>query len=92
MILSSLYLGNICPAEDSVSEDPEFRTLNQKIVAALKPLESKLNEEQTELFRQFYQRITDLNCYETEAKFKYGFALGMQMMQEIQTFDSVLKR
>lgn len=90
MILDDLYLGNISAAEDAVDSDPEFQRLNRQVLAALKDLEETLNADQMALVDKFHGRMNDLRCCETAAEFKYGFTLGVLLMQEI--FFSPLNR
>lgn len=83
MILDELYLGNICPAEDAIANDPEYQRLNDAILAELRKLQEALSEDQMELVNQFHAKVLDLLCYETAAKFKYGFALGIKTIQDV---------
>ena len=82
MMIDRLYYGNLCPMEDAGSDDPEYRDLNRGVLNALNDLEAVLTKEQMELVNQLHTRISDLNCYEAEAKFRYGFILGLRLMQE----------
>ena len=45
MIMSSLYYGIICPMEAAVSDDPQYRELNQQVGADLDELEAKLSKQ-----------------------------------------------
>ena len=92
MILSALYDGNICPAEDAVSGDSEYRRLNEKIVKALNALESKLTPEQMVLVNDLHGRLNDLNCCESKAKFIFGFKMGVQVMQEVNEFSLMTEK
>ena len=83
MILDELFLGNIFPAENAVAGDPEFQRLNKQVLAALKDLDENLSPDQLALVDKFHGYINDLRCYENAANFKYGFALGVLLMQEI---------
>ena len=82
MIIENLYYGNLCPMEDAGPDDPAYRDLNRGVLKALEELEAALTKEQMALVNQLHARISDLNCYETEAKFRYGFILGLRLMQE----------
>lgn len=83
MILDALYYGNICPTEDAVSHDSEYRKLNKQVAAALDELTAKLTKEEMEMVNQFHSKVCELYCHETTEKFKYGFTLGVLMMQEV---------
>ena len=83
MVIDDLYYGNLQPAEDAGSHDPEYIKRNDRVLTALKDLEAALSEEQMVLLNQFHSRLNDLNCYETEAKFRYGLVLGIRLMQEV---------
>ena len=82
MIVDDLYYGNLCPMEQAGPDDPEYIELNKKVLEALNGLEAALSEEQMALVNQLHAKISDLNCYEAEAKFRYGFILGLRLMQE----------
>ena len=83
MVLRSIFYGNIYPTEDAVAGDRHFQKLNQNISDAVDVLETKLSKEQMDLVNDLQNLITNLNCYEVEAQFKYGFTLGALLMQEI---------
>ncbi len=91
MIMSSLYYGSICPMEDAVSGDPQYRELNQQIKADLDELEVKLTKEQMALVNQLHNHINGMNCYECEAKFKLGLTMGILLMQEVNTVTNLPK-
>ena len=82
MIINSLYYGSICPMEDAVSGDPQYRELNQQIRADLDELKTKLTKEQMALVDQFHSDLNNMNCYECEAKFRLGMTMGILLMQE----------
>ena len=87
MILKSLYAGNICPMEDSISNDEDYRRLNKQIISIFDKLESILTDEQMVLVDELHSALCDLNCCETLAKFKFGFAMGILIMQEVNSIE-----
>ena len=89
MIINSLYYGSICPMEDAVSGDPQYRELNQQIRADLDELKTKLTKEQMALVDQFHSDINNMNCYECEAKFRLGMTMGILLIQEANNITNL---
>ena len=77
--------------EVAVSDDPEYQKLNHQIAEDLEILEKNLSKEQMDMVNQLHIHINNLNCYECEAKFKYGLTMGLQLMQEAYSNKSSCK-
>ena len=83
MVLETLYCGDICPVEQAVPQDKEYRKMKKKTGQLLDELSEKLTKEQMELVNNFHMHLIKTNCMELEAQFQYGFALGMLLMKDV---------
>ena len=92
MIMSAMYYGNICPAEETVPQESEYRELEQKISKILKELESNLSQEQMSQVNELHNYINELYCFDCEEKFKYGLVMGVKLMQEIKEFSLMTEK
>ena len=86
MIMNAMYYGNMCPAEEAVTQEPEYRELGQKISIILKELEANLSPEQMSQVNDLHNYINELYCFDCEEKFKYGLVMGLKLMQEVNEF------
>ena len=86
MIMSAIYNGDISPAEQAVPKDPEYRILSQKISKTIKELEALLSPDQMAMVNDLHTSISTLYAYDCEEKFKYGLAMGIQLMQAVNEF------
>ena len=86
MIMSAIYNGDLSPAEQALPKDPEYRVLSQKISKTIKELDTLLTPDQMAMVNDLHTSISTLYSYDCEEKFKYGLAMGMKLMQEVNQF------
>ena len=91
MMMSDIYYGNISPVEAAVPSDPEYRALAQKISKLLKELETILSPEQMAQVNELHNYINELYCFDCEEKFKYGLAMGLKFMQEVNEYPLMIE-
>ena len=91
MLLSSIYYGNVSPVEDAVPGSPEYRALGQKISKILETLKRTLSEEEMAEVDKLHTYISELYCYDCEEKFKFGLVMGIKLMEEVNSFQSVTR-
>lgn len=86
MIMSAIYNGELSPAEQALPKDPEYRVLSQKISKTITELGTLLTPDQMAMVNDLHTSISTLYSYDCEENFKYGLAMGMQLMQEVNEF------
>ena len=82
-ILERLYMGNLCPYEESIPHNVDYRSLSIKIGEEREYFEGILSAEEKERFKAWNEmmfRYEDITSYE---KFKHGFSLGIMLASEI---------
>lgn len=82
-ILERLYMGNLCPYEESIPHNIDSRSLSIKISEEREYFEGILSAEEKERFKAWNEmmfRYEDITSYE---KFKHGFSLGIMLASEI---------
>ena len=84
MLLDDLYLGNLCPAEDAMKGNEEYHRLNKQVIEIMKQMSQEFTDDQMKLVNRFHDKVLEIQCVETAAKFKYGFALGVLLLSDIQ--------
>lgn len=87
-ILDQLYSGEIYPAEQIVSTDPEYRPTHKKISEGREYLKQKLSPEDAARLEELdglYLESISMNCY---AGFSCGFKLAVQLMCESLSEDA----
>ncbi|HBF40013.1 MAG TPA: hypothetical protein DDW50_22250 [Firmicutes bacterium] len=82
-ILEELFYGHIYPFERIVSQDPEYRPLNQKISDIRKTLQEKLPAEDYQALEELLELYCNSGMLESAASFSYGFKLGALIMLEV---------
>jgi hypothetical protein len=82
-ILEELHAGNITPDELIVSQDPQYRPVNQKIAASMKIWQTKLAEADYQQLEALLDLRDQSSAMETSAAFAYGFKLGALIMIEV---------
>ena len=81
-ILENLWYGNICPVEEFVGGNAEYRSLLRLVGNNREKLEATLSPEQTELFEKFYTAVNEMNSTAEVQAFSHGFHLGAQLMNK----------
>lgn len=85
-ILEEVYHGNINPSEsESLSDNPEYKSLIALTAQAQEKLVSALNEEQKKLFDNYIINAEELSTIIEVDCFKTGFKLGTRLTIEAYT-------
>lgn len=84
-ILQAIYNGTINPSEFILSEDPEYRSANQKIGEIKTYLKDRLSEEDCMKFTELDDLFNQVISMDSESSFCYGFKLGTLLMIEVLT-------
>lgn len=82
-ILERLYMGTLCPLEESICHDADYHSLLDKIRTERRYFEGILSEENKERFEEWNMMIfrhEDITKYE---RFAQGFRLGAMLASEI---------
>ena len=82
-ILERLYMGSLCPFEEAIPHDTDYRLLSNKIGEEREHFEGILSAEEKERFKAWNEmmfRYEDITAYE---KFKHGFSLGIMLASEL---------
>lgn len=81
-ILEELYGGEICPAEQIVPKDPEYRKTNRKLSDAMDAWEKKLSKDDFEQLKTLLDLCFSVGSMEAASSFVYGFRLGAGIAAE----------
>ena len=92
MILESIFRGNLSAVDLVYPDDPEYKRLNQEIVALCDQLSSTLTPENREILNQIINKIYSAQLIAAESYFTFGFSLGAEMQKEIIWQLSSLRR
>jgi hypothetical protein len=82
-VLESLYYGDLVPHEQRISQNPEYKLLNEQITASLNSWKKKLSEDdfnELEALTELYHQIQGIDM---ASSFTNGFKLGAAMMIEV---------
>lgn len=82
-ILERLYMGNLCPVEEAVPHDTEYRTLSDKIGEEREYFEGILSAEDRERFEKWNTMVFRYEDITEYANFSLGFRLGAMLTSEI---------
>ncbi|WFR58805.1 hypothetical protein QA584_06920 [Anaerocolumna sp. AGMB13025] len=92
-ILQAIYNGTINPSEFILSEDPEYRSANQKIGEIKTYLKDRLSEEDCMKFTELDDLFNQVISMDSESSFCYGFKLGTLLMIEVLTEkENIIKK
>ena len=91
MILESIFRGNLSAVDLVYPDDPEYKRLNQEIVALCDQLSSTLTPENREILNQIINKIYSAQLIETESYFTFGFSMGMELHKEVSSLLNILK-
>jgi hypothetical protein len=91
-ILQAIYNGTINPSELILSEDPEYRSANQKIGEIKTYLKEKLSEEDCKRLSELDDLFNQVISMDSETSFCYGFKLGTLLMIEVFSKEENIKK
>ena len=90
MILDDIFRGSFSMEDLTYPKNPEYKQLSGQISEQLDIVKSAIGEENKPLIEDLLNRIYSLQLMETEACFKAGFAIGMEVQrecsQQLETF------
>lgn len=82
-ILERLYIGNLCPIEEAIPLDADYRSLSDKIGEEREYYEGILSAEDRERFEKWNMMIFRYEGMEKYANFTQGFRLGVMLAIEV---------
>lgn len=82
-ILERLYMGNLCPIEEAIPPDADYRSLSNKIGDEREYFEGILSAEDKERFEKWNMMIFRYEDMTEFANFTQGFRLGAMLAFEI---------
>ena len=82
-VLKRLYMGNLCPVEEAVPHDAEYRFLSNKIGEEREYFEGILSAEDKERFEKWNTMVFRYEDITEYANFSLGFRLGAMLTSEI---------
>lgn len=83
MILEAIYNGEMYPAEMVVPKSKEYSDTRKAVAELMNELESKLSKEDYAKVNELHDTIYTANGIEMMEQFKFGVALGVLLMKEI---------
>lgn len=83
MILEAMFNGRFYPAETVTPTNSEYWAANQQVSQIMEQLSSRLSAENFSLLTQLREQLSIVQMLEMESHFKYGFASGVLLHQEI---------
>ncbi len=81
--LKSLFDDGICPFEDIVPRDPQYRAINQKISGEKRYFIGKMSPDDTRRFEELEKLYSESTSIYACDCFIYGFRLGASLMIEV---------
>ena len=84
-ILHKLYHGGVFPAEQILSRDPEYRSVNGKISEERRYFEDKLSASDCTRLEELETLYMQSSSLQEEAAFCYGFKLGISLLLAVYT-------
>ena len=82
-ILKRLYMGNLCPIEEAIPPNTDYRSLSNKIVEERDYFAERLSAEDRERFEKWNKMIFRYEDMTEYANFTQGFRLGAMLAFEI---------
>ena len=82
-ILKRLYMGNLCPIEEAIPPDADYRSLSNKIGEEREYFAERLSAEDRERFEKWNKMIFRYEDMTEYANFTQGFRLGAMLAFEI---------
>lgn len=82
-VLKRLYMGNLCPVEETIPQDTEYRFLSNKISEERKYFEEILSAESRQRFQKWNELVFRYESITQYANFAHGFRLAATLASEI---------
>jgi hypothetical protein len=92
MLLDAIYSGEIYPAETVVCKSKAYQEAKKAADEAVDYFEKILSKEDYERLDALLDNLALARSEENGEHFKYGFALGMRLMQEVQEYPDFQKK
>ena len=83
MILEAIYNGELFAAEMVVPKSTEYSDARKAVAELMNELESKLGKEDYAKVKELYDTMFTAGGIEMMEQFKFGVALGVLLMKEI---------
>jgi hypothetical protein len=91
MILDAIYSGEIYPAETVVCKSTAYQEAKKSADEAVDYFEQNLSKQDYKRLDALLDDLALAHSEENGEHFKYGFALGMRLMQEIYAYQLIPK-
>ena len=75
--------GKLYPAEQIVITTDRYKELRRKVTKLRMEQEESLDKSTRSKLEAYLEQRASLDCYTAEEYLKYGFALGIRLMQEV---------
>lgn len=83
MVLEAIYNGQVYPLEQVVPDNPQYKTECAQAADLMDVLKDKLSKEAYDKVEELRAHLSTAQCIECEENFKFGFAMGVLMMNEV---------
>lgn len=84
MVLEMMLDGKLYPAEQIVVTTEKYRNVQRKASQLMQELEQTLDPTERTKLEEYLAHLAQANCYTAEEYLKYGFALGVRLMKEVE--------
>ena len=85
MILEAIFRGNLSAVDLVCPTDSEYKKLNHEAMELTEKLTESMSPEDKALLNKLISTIYSAQLIETESYFTFGFSLGAELHQEIET-------
>lgn len=82
-IIHDIYCGNLAPAEDIISQDPEYERLEAKAEREKEHLRSRMMPEDGKHLDRLEELLTRTSCMDIYAAYAYGLRLGFRLCLDV---------
>ena len=91
-IIEELYNGDLCPVENMVPQNPDYRQICRMIGNEREYFEGILSDADRERFKKWNELVYEYEKMVEFANFSNGFKLGMQLGCEVFGQEEDLER
>lgn len=84
MVLEMMLDGKLYPAEQIVVTTEKYKNVQRKASQLMQELEQTLDQAERTKLEDYLAHLAQANCYTAEEYLKYGFALGVRLMKEVE--------
>lgn len=84
MVLEMMLDGKLYPAEQIVVTTEKYRNIQRKASQLMQELEQTLDQAERTKLEDYLAQVAQGNCCMAEEYLKYGFALGVRLMKEVE--------